>query len=403
MSIIRTDSLAVGYGSKVVVDQVNLEALKGQIVCLLGPNGSGKTTILRTLAGFLSPLKGSILLKGQEFSGIDQRKLAKLLAVVLTDRPAPGLITVFEVAAMGRYPHTGFFGRLTTKDIKITMEALSMVNAENLAQRYFSELSDGEKQKVMIARAIVQEPELIILDEPTIHLDVKHKLEVISILKQMSQEKQITVILSLHEIDLALKSSDTVILVKDGKIMDYGCPEDVLSGEVIEKLYDIDMAHYSDQLGTIELCNQAKNLAFILGGGGSGSRLYRALNKHGYEILTGIVHQSDLDYFVAKSIGASIISEKPFEIIRKETYAAALNTLKKVDTVIDAGFVIGKSNERNLVLLVEAVRMKKSIYSLRQEKETRKLFQQLSADQYIERIIFCQDIADIVKKITLGK
>ncbi|MCK4258622.1 MAG: ABC transporter ATP-binding protein [Halanaerobiales bacterium] len=403
MSIIRTESLAVGYGDKVVVDQVAIDALKGQIVCLLGPNGSGKTTILRTLAGLLSSVKGTVFINNEDLSSINQQKLAKMLAVVLTERPTPGLMTVFDIAAMGRYPHTGFFGKLTQTDIDVTMDALRMVHADYLAHRYFSELSDGEKQKVMIARAIVQEPELIILDEPTIHLDVKHKIEVISILKKMSKEKGITVVLSLHEIDLALKSCDTVLLVKDGKILDYGFPEDVIKENTIKELYDINTARYNDFLGTIELYNQCKDSVFIFGGAGSGTRLYRALTKRGYGIDTGIIHENDVDYFVAQSIGANIISEKPFEKISNETYANALKFIKKAGIIIDAGFAIGKNNEQNLSLLIEAIKTGKVIYSMRLKDEAKRLFDRTHLSQFTDKLIYCDSISDIVEKLSLEK
>ncbi|CEO88732.1 ABC transporter ATP-binding protein [Syntrophaceticus schinkii] len=255
MGVLQTKELAVGYGSRTVVDGVNLEALKGQFICLLGPNGSGKSTILRCLAGLLSPLKGSVYLKGDVLYRLEPKDLSRIMAVVLTERLSPGLVTVFDIAAMGRYPYTNFFGHFSEEDTQKTWEALHLVNAHELADRYFSELSDGEKQKVLLARALVQEPEVIVLDEPTTHLDVKHRVEVMEILRQLTKEKGITVILSLHEIDLALKSCETALLVKNGKILAYGPPEAILDEEMVADLYDIESAHFSLSLGGMELIN----------------------------------------------------------------------------------------------------------------------------------------------------
>lgn len=155
MGVLQTKELAVGYGSRTVVDGVNLEALKGQFICLLGPNGSGKSTILRCLAGLLSPLKGSVYLKGDVLYRLEPKDLSRIMAVVLTERLSPGLVTVFDIAAMGRYPYTNFFGHFSEEDTQKTWEALHLVNAHELADRYFSELSDGEKQKVLPAHLLL--------------------------------------------------------------------------------------------------------------------------------------------------------------------------------------------------------------------------------------------------------
>jgi iron complex transport system ATP-binding protein len=279
MGVLQTKELAVGYGSRTVVDGVNLDALKGQFICLLGPNGSGKSTILRCLAGLLSPLKGSVYLKGDVLYRLEPKDLSRIMAVVLTERLSPGLVTVFDIAAMGRYPYTNFFGHFSEEDKQKTLDALHLVNAHDLADRYFGELSDGEKQKVLLARALVQEPEVIVLDEPTTHLDVKHRVEVMEILRQLTKEKGITVILSLHEIDLALKSCETALLVKNGKILAYGPPEAILDEEMVADLYDIESAHFSLSLGVKALSRRHQrrsNISIKLVGGASLRAIPRA-------------------------------------------------------------------------------------------------------------------------------
>ncbi len=248
MSILKANNLTVGYEKKEVVKGINFELNQGDVLCLLGANGAGKSTILRTLAGLLKPLSGTVLLKNKELHKMPESQVARQLAVVLTERISLGLLTVFEVVAMGRYTHTGFFGKLKKQDIKIVMDALETINATHLADRYIHQLSDGEKQKVFLARALVQEPEIIIMDEPTSFLDIRHKVEFVSILKKLSKENNITIVVSLHEIALAARCSDYLILVKEGGILDYGRPQEILSTEKIKELYEIEDEKYEQFL-----------------------------------------------------------------------------------------------------------------------------------------------------------
>ncbi|NLI12082.1 MAG: ABC transporter ATP-binding protein, partial [Peptococcaceae bacterium] len=374
MNVLQAKELAVGYDSRTVVGGINLEALKGQFICLLGPNGSGKSTILRCLAGLLAPLQGSVFLKGNLLYRMEPKELSRTMAVVLTERLSPGLMTVFDVAAMGRYPYTDFFGRLSGEDIQKTWEALCLVNAHDLAERYFDELSDGEKQKVLLARALVQEPEVIILDEPTSHLDVKHRLEVMKILRQLTKEKGITVILSLHEIDLALKSCETALLVKNGRILTYGPPEEILSEEMVAELYDIESANFSNYLGGIELRNGGGTRVYVLAGAGSGAPVYRLLNKFNFSVITGVIHENDIDYHVGKALGATVISEKPFEEISAASLNQAVVLGQQADCVIEAGCPIGSLNRRNVEIIKQLLARDKIIYCLRSKQEARRLY-----------------------------
>lgn len=369
MSIIKTEELAVGYGDKKVVENINIEALKGQFICLLGPNGSGKSTILRSLCGFLAPVGGKIFLKTRDISQIKTNTLAETMAVVLTDRLSPGLMTGFDIAALGRYPHTGFFGKLSQEDIEKTWEALHLVNAQDIAHRFFNELSDGQKQKLLLARALVQEPEVIILDEPTTHLDVRHRMEVMNILNTLTKEKGITVILSLHEIDLALKSCDIAILIKNNKILDYGPPEDIIQEDTMTNLFDIRSAHYNEFLGTVELTNDFPPSTFVVAGGGTGTRIFRALTKKGYGVATGILHENDVDYYIAKTIGTPLVSEMPFRDIREHTVKVAQKQIEQLERVVDTAFPIGSLNKQNIDLILYAVSIGKPVYSLRSRQE----------------------------------
>ena len=197
------DQLTVGYNGKPLINQIQVGIHKGEIVTLIGPNGSGKSTILKSITRQLKILGGKVLYEENDLHKFSYKELSTRMAVVLTERMRPELMTCHDIVATGRYPYTGRLGILSREDENKVDEAMRIVHAEELGSRDFNAISDGQRQRVLLARAICQEPEIIVLDEPTSFLDIRHKLELLSILRSMAKEKGITVIMSLHEIDLA--------------------------------------------------------------------------------------------------------------------------------------------------------------------------------------------------------
>ena len=384
--------LDVGYGARVIVSRINQRIERGTFLCALGPNGSGKTTLLRTLADLLAPLKGTVFVGGHPLRSMGRRDLAKSMAVVLTERPSLEMVTGFEFAAMGRYPHTGLLGRLSERDINRVWECLGLVDATNIADRYFNELSDGEKQKILFARALAQDPDVIILDEPTLHLDLKHKMEFMALLIRSCRRRGITTIASLHEVDLAMKTADLVMLIKNGRIMACGEPGEILTGETVSALYDLDCARFSTELGTIDFqCGINGANVFVVAGCGTGVAVYRALSKNGLGIVTGVVHENDIDFHVAGSVGARVIREKPFEKISSRSVTRALKMMHGVGNVIDTGFPVGRGNRGNLQLIAMALERGKRVYTLRAQDLTKKLF-----GRRAEKMIHCSSIETIL-------
>ena len=373
-ALLESRSLNVGYDKRTVIENVNIQALRGQVICLLGPNGAGKTTILRTLSGLLAPVEGTVEICGSPIDSLSRKELARTLSLVLTDSVAPALTTVWQLLSLGRTPYTNFLGHLTKEDRAVIEEALTAVGAEDLRHRYYSELSDGEKQKVMIARALVQEPELIILDEPTSHLDIRHKVEVIRVLQKLANEKHITCILSLHDIDLALKGCETVLLVHDGKVVAQGTPEDVVQPGLIDRLYEIHGARYNETYGSIELKGPEKSGLFLVGGCGTGVPFYRALSRKGWGLAAGVLHESDGETPIARSICRETVTEAPFEPIAEETLRRAEALMEDSSAVIDSGFPIGSGNKANLSLIQIALRLGKPVYSSRNAEELQKIY-----------------------------
>ena len=259
----KLDDLAVGYHKKVLIGGIEICVRRGEIVTLIGPNGSGKSTILKTITRQLVPIGGGIFLapKGaapsmKKLTQFTQAELAREMAVVLTGRLQTEQMTCRDVVSMGRYPYTGRLGLLSEEDERKVGEALAAVNAQDLSERPFDAVSDGERQRILLARAICQEPEIIVLDEPTSYLDIRHKMELLSILFNMSRGQGITVILSLHEIDLAMKISDRVICVRSGEIFACGRPSEVLDAGTVQELYDLDpkLGRFDVRTGSLELC-----------------------------------------------------------------------------------------------------------------------------------------------------
>lgn len=248
---IRTENLSVGYGRKIVIDGINICIEPGKITTLIGPNGCGKSTILKSILGQLQTIKGCIYAGDERIQDINRNELAKSMAMVMTKRPKTELMTCLEIVETGRYPYTGHFGRLTEEDHIKVNEAFEYIGATELKNEDFNCISDGQKQRIMIARAIAQEPEVLILDEPTSFLDIRFKLDILNCIRKLSKEKNVAVIMSLHELELAKKISDTIIAVDEGHIGKIGSPQDIFTGGYIQKLYNINDENFDEERGII--------------------------------------------------------------------------------------------------------------------------------------------------------
>lgn len=235
----QTKQFTVGYDGVPVVSDVEIRLKRGEILSLIGPNGAGKTTILRSIIRQLRPIAGVAVIEHYSMAEMNLSELSKKMAVVLTDRLQTEMMTVEDVVGTGRYPYTGRFGILSDADRSIVADAMAMIHITDMKEQYFTKISDGQKQRVMLARALAQQPDIIVLDEPTSFLDIKHKLEFLSIIQKLSKEKKMTVIMSLHEVELAQRVSDRIACFRDGQLDCYGTPEEVFSGDYLLRLYDI--------------------------------------------------------------------------------------------------------------------------------------------------------------------
>ncbi len=231
--ILKTDNLSIGYNNNTLYTNLNLTLRAGSVTAMLGVNGSGKSTLIKTLCGFVPPLHGDILYSEKSITHYTKSELASILSVVLTDRDVNGGLRVMEVVAMGRYPYTNFFGTLSKIDIDIIHSSMVDVGIEHLKDRFMSELSDGERQKVMIAKSLSQQSKLIILDEPTSFLDIKSRMEIVTLLRKLAKEKNRTFLLSLHDLELSLQYADYLWILSKG--------EGVICGSTDEMVLSSDM------------------------------------------------------------------------------------------------------------------------------------------------------------------
>ena len=249
---LETEKLSVGYDGKPLIRDVCLQVQRGKIVTLIGPNGSGKSTILKTIVGQLSKVSGTVLLEGAPMERCGQKEIAKRMAILMTERIHPELMTCYDVVSTGRYPYTGALGLLGKEDKRIVEESLELVHGRDMADRPFDAISDGQRQRILLARALCQTPEIIVLDEPTSYLDIRYKLELLTILKTMVREKNLAVLMSLHELDLAQRVSDTVVCVSGDRIDRMGPPEEIFSNDYIARLYHMEPGKYDPCFDTLE-------------------------------------------------------------------------------------------------------------------------------------------------------
>lgn len=349
--ILESDSLTVGYGKHIVADGLTFRIRRGEILALIGPNGAGKSTVLKTIAAQLPAISGSIAISGIPAAEIGRKQLAEKLSVLLTERLRTERMSCLDVAATGRYPYTGIFGVLSEQDWSTVRQAMRLTGCEQLADTDFSQISDGQRQCVMLARAIAQEPEILLLDEPTSFLDISHKLQIMSMIRKLAIERNIGVIVSLHELELAQKFADQVLCIHNGKAERCGTPEAVFSDDYIASLYGIQNGCFIPEFGTVEPeGNRDAPRFFVIGGGGTGIPVYRRLQRAGIPFGAGILHENDVEYPIAKALASVVISAPAFEPITQETLSDAIPVMQACGDVLCLPETFGTMNMANAEL-----------------------------------------------------
>lgn len=351
-----TKQLTVGYNGQPLIKDIEIRLNRGQILTLIGPNGSGKSTILKSITKHLKKICGTVYIDDCSIDDMSNKEMSYKAAVVLTEKLKTELMTCEDVVATGRYPYTGMLGILSERDHLQVRHAMKLVNAWELRDRDFTEISDGQRQRILLARAICQEPQIIVLDEPTSFLDIRYELELLGILRRMAEERNITVIMSLHDLDMAQKVSDLVMCVKGEYITHFGSPREIFKRELIGELYGLVNGSYNPLFGSFELERpKGEPRTFVIAGGGTGIAEYRTLQKKRMPFVTGILHANDIDYQLARDLASEVFVEKSFERIGEDTYISALRHLKSCDTIINCLKSYGEMNGKNRALYEYAV------------------------------------------------
>ena len=348
---ISAEHLTVGYDGVPLIEDIEIGVRRGEILTLIGPNGSGKSTILKSMIRELRLLAGTVVLDGRSITEMTERALSKKMAIVMTERIRAELMSCWDVVATGRYPYTGRLGILSSEDREKVDEAIRMVHAEDYAESPFQRISDGQRQRLLLARAICQEPEVVVLDEPTSFLDIRHKLELLEVLKTMVHTRNMAVVMSLHELDLAQKVSDQVVCVADHRVDRCGTPEEVFQDDYIRSLYGIEQGSYNALFGSLEMSAvTGAPKVFVIGGGGSGIPVYRALQRNGISFAAGILQENDLDWPVARALASELVTVPAYQLPEASAIEKAKTLIRECGSVICCTKSFGAVNQANLEL-----------------------------------------------------
>ena len=352
--------LTVGYDRIPLIKNINLGVRSGEILTLIGPNGSGKSTILKTITKQLKTIGGSVFLGKESMRELTDSEISRHLSMVMTERIHTELLSGRDVVATGRYPYTGRLGILSQQDWKKVDEAIALVHAGEVQQQDFRRISDGQRQRLMLARAICQDTQVLILDEPTSYLDMGFKLDILTTIRMLARKKNLAVIMSLHELDLAQKISDTIACVKGDRIARVGTPEEIFSGNYVQQLYGVKSRQFDPQTGQAFLERpEGAPEVFVIGGGGTGLAVYNRLQRQNIPFAAGILQENDVEYAAASALAACVFSEKAFFPVSEETFLRAKQMLGSCKTCICALTEFGPYNEKNRQLFEYAKKLGK--------------------------------------------
>ena len=349
-------NVCAGYRQQPVLHDVSLTIEAGQMVALLGPNGAGKSTLLRVWTGLQPLTSGEVQLFGRDLRQLRATERARLVAVVPQEVTTPMAFTVAELVALGRSVPRGRWSALAAADQQAVEQALAYTDTLELRDRYYSELSGGEKQRAVIAMALAQEPQLLLLDEPTSHLDINHRLEVLQLLERLNRERGLTVVMTSHDLNLAAEYFPQLALLDHGRITALGSPAEVLREDVLAEAYHCRLAVRRDATGLLMILPTRTAPAptgkrvHVICGGGSGVEVLRRLCVAGWQVSCGPLNQGDTDAQTAGALGIATVLEKPFSPVSESVLKLAGQLAQEADVIVVCEVPFGSGNVRNLDL-----------------------------------------------------
>jgi iron complex transport system ATP-binding protein len=363
--LLQVENLTFGYSGQPLLYGVQMHIHSGEMVGLLGPNGSGKTTLLRLLSGVLRPRQGRIMLDGRDLTVWGRRGIAQRVAVVPQELQVPFAFTVEQMVALGRTPFVNLFGSRSNQDREIVHQAMQLAEVDQLAERIFHELSGGERQRVTLAMALAQQPRLLLLDEPTSHLDIKYQIETLELARRLNRETGVTVIAAMHDLNLAARYFPRLLLFQRGVVADGG-PAEVLEPRLLKHVYgvavQVGVMRGTEHLSVQPPSEPGENAqertsapeVHVMAGGGSGALVMRALADVHLAFSAGVLNIGDSDHTLALHLASEVITEQPFSPVTAATRQRLHELLQAVSLLIVCPMPIGPGN---LCLLSEALEL----------------------------------------------
>ncbi|MGD0070281.1 MAG: ABC transporter ATP-binding protein [Candidatus Bathyarchaeia archaeon] len=365
MVLLNVDGVECRYGSVKVLEGVTLSVKEGDFVGILGPNGSGKTTLFKSISRTLKPHKGTILLNNTDVYTLKSIEVAQHMAIVPQESSIGFSFNALDIVLMGRNPHMGRFQMETAKDVEIARKAMNLTNTWYLAKRPINELSGGEKQRVVIARALAQEPEILLLDEPLTHLDIVNQLEIMDLVKGLCVKEGLIALAVIHDLNLAARYCNYALLLKNGEVFAAGSLDQVLTSKNIKSVFHVDAIvkknAVTNSLYVIPLSppksSPPKNRSIhLICGAGTGTALMKIFLEEGYSVTTGVLNVLDTDFETAEFLNIPVASEAPFSPITEKTQKANLAMISKASTVVVTSVPFGHGNLQNLEAAKEALK-----------------------------------------------
>ena len=366
--MLEAEGVRFSYGEVRALDGFSLAVKAGSLVGMVGPNGSGKSTFVRVVSKVVRPQGGRICLGGQDLRGLSQWEVARWVAVA-PQRVELGFdMGVREFVSLGRLPYLRRFGGETRRDVDRVEEAMAATEVLELQGRRMEELSGGERQRAILAKALAQEPKVLVLDEPTTHLDIRHQMEVLRLVRRLNRERGVTVLAILHDVNLAAQFCDEIAVVKGGKVLRSGPTGQVMMREVLEEAFGVELMVREDVVGGRPFVvplepaegreNRQGKRVHVVCGGGTGFRLMEELSAMGIRVTAGVLNVGDTDYLVAKRLGIEVAEEAAFREISEESARRCLEMMKEAEVMVVTGVPFGPGNVRNLEVLLESLEWK---------------------------------------------
>ncbi len=359
--IFTVDNVTFAYNGRKALREISFSVEKGEFIGVVGPNGSGKSTLIKLMSGLLSPLKGKIFYQGKPLAIYKREEIARNIAVVPQSFNLDFNFTVFEVIKMGRYV------RRKDNPQERLREIIRRLELEDFKERFFPQLSGGEKQRVVLAQALAQEPEILLLDEPAAHLDISYQLKLFNLLKKFNQEG-LTVVCVLHDLNLALNYPQRLVMLSEGQKIADGSPEEVLIPINIREVYGVEASLHQHAGKTFltfsphRKVRKKQKTVHLICGGGTGSSLMRKLVDQGFSATVGVVNALDTDEVTGRELGISMAVEAPFCEISDESHLENLKFIEKADLIILTEVPIGNGNFRNIEALKYGVEKGKEVW-----------------------------------------